>query len=104
MSMSLADYEEKALMKSVHDLQVKKEQKMEVEAWSHRLGPTKLDLLKREGALEQCRTNLKELLEDRFGQIPEELLRRIEITEDLKLLNQAIRQVYKIHGLDQLPL
>ena len=43
-------------------------------------------------------------LEDRFGAVPDALVQRIEASSDLQRLQTAVRQVYRIQKLDDLPL
>jgi hypothetical protein len=57
-----------------------------------------------EGQLREARAILRELLEDRFGSLPEALVRRIEQTQDSARLRQAIRQVLHIKELADLDL
>jgi hypothetical protein len=54
--------------------------------------------------LRACRVMLRGILGDRFGQLPEELIRRIETTEDIELLQSCIRQAGRITALDQVTL
>ena len=58
----------------------------------------------REGQLLHARATLRQLLEDRFGTLPESLIQRIDNTADLNRLQNAIRQVYRVGKLDDLPL
>ena len=57
-----------------------------------------------EGQLLSARTTLRELLEDRFGALPEALLRRIEETNDLERLRAAVRQILHLTNLADLEL
>jgi hypothetical protein len=56
------------------------------------------------GQLSMCRTMLRDLLEDRFGMVPEDLLQRIESCSDLERLQRAARQVYRVQSLEELSL
>jgi hypothetical protein len=57
-----------------------------------------------EAALQTRREDLRMLLEDRFGPLPEALRQRIDTTEDMELLRAAMRQVYKVQSGDELSL
>jgi hypothetical protein len=57
-----------------------------------------------EGAIQARREDLRLLLEDRFGTLPEALLQRIEATEDPERLRSALLQVHKIQSPDELQL
>jgi hypothetical protein len=59
---------------------------------------------KSKGALENCRAILRDLLEDRFGPLPEALRQRIEAATDLERLRAVVRQVHSLQSLDQLQL
>lgn len=56
------------------------------------------------GALQAHRTLLRNLLEDRFGPLPADLLQRIEAMTDLERLGAAIREVYRVQALTDLQL
>jgi hypothetical protein len=56
------------------------------------------------GELRATRADLRAFLEERFGQLPEVLVQRIENTDDLERLKSGIRQGAKINALDQLVL
>ena len=57
-----------------------------------------------EGALINSREILRDLLEDHFGPLPEELQRRIESATDLERLKACIHQAHALNSLDELPL
>lgn len=57
-----------------------------------------------EGQLRATRDNLRLLLEDRFGALPEELSEKIEGATDLDRLSSAVRQVLRINSADELQL
>lgn len=57
-----------------------------------------------EGQTREARTLLRDLLEDRFGPLPEAVLRQIEAATDLTRLRAAARQVSHIGQLDDLNL
>jgi hypothetical protein len=57
-----------------------------------------------EGKLREDRAILRELLEDRFGPLPEILAQRIEQAHDSERLRQCIRQVSRIQELADLNL
>jgi hypothetical protein len=54
------------------------------------------------GALRACRSDLRAVLEERFGSLPESLVQRIEEIEDSQRLQACIRQVLHIQSLDEL--
>ncbi len=56
------------------------------------------------GALRTRREDLRMLLEERFGPLPQPLLERIEGADDLNRLQAALRQVVHIQALDDLQL
>jgi hypothetical protein len=57
-----------------------------------------------QATLQTRRDDLRMLLEDRFGLLPEALRQRIDNTEDMELLRAAMRQVSKIQSADELQL
>jgi hypothetical protein len=56
------------------------------------------------GELRGSRVMLRIVLEAQFGQLPEDLIRRIETTEDLEKLEAWVQQAACITSLDQLVL
>ncbi len=56
------------------------------------------------GQMREARRLLRNLLEDRFGPLPEVLAQRIEATADLERLRAAVRQVSHLSQLDDLQL
>ena len=56
------------------------------------------------GLLRARREDLRALLEERFGPLPEALVERIEATEDLERLRGAVRQIMHIQSPDKLDL
>jgi hypothetical protein len=58
----------------------------------------------RQSAVKTAREILRTLLEDRFGPLPKKLLQRIEATDDLERLREAVRQVHRLQKLDDLQL
>jgi len=56
------------------------------------------------GQLAAHRENLRLLLEERFGPLPEELLQRIERTTDVERLRAALRQVLHVTALSELEI
>jgi hypothetical protein len=56
------------------------------------------------GELRTRKEDLRMLLEERFGTLPEEWAQRIEATQDLERLKNAVRQVLHIQGLTDLEL
>jgi predicted transposase YdaD len=57
-----------------------------------------------EGELRAHRANLRDLIEDRFGSVPEAVQQQIDGCQDVNRLRAAVRQVYRIESLDQLQL
>ena len=80
----------------------------EIQTINQKLGPSWAQVSfaegKMEGELGTARTLLRQMIEKRFGGVPEELRQRIESTNDLERLQAAIRQVYDIQHLDELSL
>ena len=56
------------------------------------------------GQLLNARTLLRELLEDRFAPLPEELIERINASTDLERLQAAFRQALRLKNLAELRL
>jgi hypothetical protein len=54
------------------------------------------------GELQGLRVAVRTLLEDRFGQLSETLLRQIEGADSLERLQSALRQAYKVQSPDEL--
>jgi hypothetical protein len=57
-----------------------------------------------EGQIAACRENLLALLENRFGNVPARLVKKIKSTADLAKLKSAFQQALSIESLDELPL
>ena len=57
-----------------------------------------------EGQLLNARTLLRELLEDRFAPLPEELIERINASTDLERLQAAFRQALRLKNIADLQL
>src|SRR5208282_2632366 len=55
-----------------------------------------------EGQLRHARDILRDLLEEKFGSLPQTLLQRIDTSNDLGRLNQAIRYVFRMNSVDEL--
>jgi hypothetical protein len=53
------------------------------------------------GQLANCRQNLRLLLEERFGPLPEALVAQIEGMEDLERLRAGLKQVLRVAALDE---
>jgi hypothetical protein len=58
----------------------------------------------RKGRLMSSRQNLRELLEKKFGSLPEALIERIEQADDPARLDAAIQQIFEVESPDQLRL
>ncbi len=56
------------------------------------------------GQLRMARANLRALLAERFGTLPEELIQRIETTNDVARLQAALLQVLRINAASELSL
>ena len=80
----------------------------EVEQMSQMLGQTwEEEVMSRgmqRGAVLTRREDLRALLENRFGPLPEGVTRRIEQTEDVERLKACFLQVLQMKSLDELPL
>lgn len=50
------------------------------------------DMFREEGAVECLRSTLLELLEERFGEVPEEVTARVETSKSLKQLRTWMRR------------
>jgi hypothetical protein len=57
-----------------------------------------------EGQLQQAQADLQDLLTDRFGSLPAEVIQRIEATTDVARLRACLRQVARMTTLADLPL
>jgi hypothetical protein len=57
-----------------------------------------------QAAVKVSQTHLRDLLQDRFGTVPESLAQRIEATTDPERLRAAVRQVLQIKTPDELQL
>jgi hypothetical protein len=76
----------------------------EVHAVSEVAWKTMEDVVEERGELKGRRNALKEVLEEKFGPLPEPLIQRIDTTADLDRLRAAARQVLHISALDELAL
>jgi hypothetical protein len=80
----------------------------EVEIMTQAVGETwEQELLRRgrdQGELRARRDSLRILLEQRFGPLPENVVRRIEQTEDVERLKASFQQVFQMTTLDELAL
>ncbi len=80
----------------------------EISKMSEKLGNTLVDIAmakgRQEGALQNSRQILRALLEDHFGPLPEELIQRIESTDDLARLQAAIRQAARLELFEDFQL
>lgn len=68
------------------------------------IGNTLADLAMAKGQLLNCRANLRALLTKRFGPLPEDLVQRIEGTNDLVRLQTAVEQVLDLKRLEDFQL
>jgi hypothetical protein len=76
----------------------------EVRAMSQTIGQTWEQEMLARGELRAWRESLRTYLEGRFGTLPEEVVQRIQATEDLDRLRACMRQVAQLTSLDQLQL
>ena len=83
----------------------------EVEQMSQTLGQTweeevqeRVERVRRETALLAQRADLRALLEERFGALPDDVSRRIDRAEDGERLRTALKQVLRMKALDELQL
>jgi predicted transposase YdaD len=72
--------------------------------WADEIADEMLEEGEARGFLINSRDNLRLWLEERFGSVPEELSARIEATEDLERLRNALRQVVHIQSPAELEL
>jgi hypothetical protein len=100
-----------ALLAAAQASQADPRHREEVRAMGNALGQTLGERLwaegraegRAEGELRSARDILRDLLVQRFGDLPEPIARRMETCADLQRLRAAIQQVYLIDSLDQLP-
>lgn len=57
-----------------------------------------------QGEVASCREALLAVLEERFGNLPAKLVKKIKATADLDKLKSALRQAVHIESPDELPL
>ena len=62
----------------------------------------RVERVRRETALLAQRADLRALLEDRFGTLPEDVTRRIDRAEDAERLKAALIQVHRMKRLEEL--
>jgi Putative transposase, YhgA-like len=98
------DQEREALLAEARASHAEAASQKEIQTMSEKLGATLADITMAKGELKATRDLLRSLLEDRFGTVPEELLQRIEATDDLERLQTAARQVYRVQGLEEISL
>jgi hypothetical protein len=97
---SVLESEQKAQLKE----EIEKMSKIVEKSWEEEVLEQGLKLGEERGTLRCRRTDLRLLLEDRFGPLPEEWAKRIEAATDLSRLESALRQTLKINTLDELQL
>jgi len=68
------------------------------------MAEAKLQALEKTLSLRLCRDNLRDLLQERFGTVPEAVLQRIEACEDLNRLKACLRQVLHVNAPEELQL
>jgi hypothetical protein len=96
--------ERSQLWEAARDSQAAAAHREEMRTLSETIEQTWEQELLAEGQLREDREILRELLEDRFGTLPEALARRIEQTQDATRLRQCIRQVSHLRELADLDL
>jgi hypothetical protein len=92
------------LWEAARDSQAEAAHREEIRTMSETIEQTWEQELLAEGELRTRRQILRELIEDRFGSVPESLALRIEQTQDPERLRQCIRQVWHVRELAELPL
>jgi hypothetical protein len=92
--------ERQRLFAAVADTQEDLTRREEVEQMEKKIGATLADLVR----LRTRRDVLRELLEERFGTLPEGILQRIESCEEVSRLQAAARQVLRLEKLDDFQL
>jgi hypothetical protein len=88
------------LAAAIQGLQVDVAQQKEVQIMSETIA----EWLMTEGQLRESRTNLRAVLERRFGTVPEALAQRIETSTELERLRAALLQAIHMDRLDELQL
>jgi hypothetical protein len=78
--------------------------RQEIQRMSETIERTWPEELLAEGRLQNCRENLRALLEAKFGTLPQGWVQRIEATQDLERLKNALLQVMHIRELAELDL
>jgi len=74
------------------------------ETWEQELVARGVALGEARGELRARREDLRALLEERFGPLSEALAERIEATDDMERLREAMRQVIRIQSPEELEL
>ena len=74
------------------------------QTWEQELVARGAALGEARGELRARREDLRALLEERFGPLPQGLAERIEATDDLERLRGALRQVLHVQSPDELDL
>src|SRR5262249_30716418 len=101
-----SDAERDPLVAEAVASQTDQERKLEIQTMTSKWGPTLFEKAlakgKAEGQLLMARANLRALVENRFGAIPEVLAQRIEATTDLDRLQAALVQVLHAQSADEL--
>jgi hypothetical protein len=100
--------EQEATIRLVESSQTQATIRQKVEAMSQAVKQTweewMLEQGEAKGQLRAKREALRDLLEERFGPLPEEVAQRIEAITDLDRLRSLLRQAVHVQSLDELPL
>ncbi len=73
-------------------------------SWADEMLEEGKEIGKEIGKVEGVRDSLRTNLEERFGKLPEDLVKRLAALSDLARLQDGLRQSLKIKSLDELKL
>jgi hypothetical protein len=96
--------EEEQLKNAAVASQTNRLHQTEVETMSEAVKQTWDEWMLEKGEVRARQEDLRSLLEERFGNLPDSLLAQIESTTDGELLKSCIRQTLHIQSLDELNL
>jgi hypothetical protein len=101
-------HERQPLMDAARRSQVEDSHQQEIETMSETIEKTwEQEMFERgesHGRVLARREDLRILLEERFGSLPDRVTRKIEETDDIERLSQAIRQVLRMTSLEEFSL
>jgi hypothetical protein len=96
------------LFEASQTAQTDQKRKEDIEKMGKQIQGTLADLIREksreEGKVLGYRQGLRQLLEDRFGSIPEDLIQKIEACEDAERLLAAMRQVLRVQSPEEIAL